>query len=670
MKNFDLIKQKIKSLVNQINKSNYQYYNLSNPDLSDQQYDALLKKLIHLENQHPQLKLPYSPTLKIGGFVEKKFKKVKHKTPMMSLENVFNLTELKKFYDRIIKKIPIFSLLTELKIDGVAISLKYKKGILIQALTRGNGIWGEDITANSQTIKNIPLRLNEDLDLEVRGEIYLSHPAFEKLNYQRKKENQPLFLNPRNAASGTLRQLNSAIVAKRNLSIFIYGIADPYLIKPNQKETLDFLTALGFPVNPHYYCVSNFENLITIIEKYKKIKEKLKYDTDGIVIKINELAFHSLIGVTDKAPRWATAYKFATITSQSIVKNIIFQVGRTGVITPVCEIMPVMVDGSLVSKVVLHNYDYICKKDIRIKDYVIVHKAGSVIPEILEVIKIKRTHLQKPTLMIEKCPACKTILEKQPGEVDYFCLNPNCRDQKIQKIIHFVSKNAMDIKVLGEKTIITFFDKNLINKPSDLYLLKNYHHILQEIPGFGAKKITNILDAIEASKQKKFEDVLFALGIKHIGKKISKVLVKNLKTIENLKQASPESMTKIREIGIKIAQSIQKYFANPYNLEEIIQLKKIGVSFQSAKLQNPNNQNYFAKKKIVLTGTLEKYSRLQIKQILEQMGAIITNNLSLKTNYLIVGLNAGSKLNKAKKLQIPIIEEKELQKIIADSGIH
>ncbi|ABC65438.1 NAD-dependent DNA ligase [Aster yellows witches'-broom phytoplasma AYWB] len=669
MQNCDPIKQKIKSLVKQLNKANYQYYNLSDPDLSDQQYDALIKELINLENHYPQFKLPYSPTLKIGGFVEKKFSTIKHKTPMMSLANVFNIEELKAFYDRIVKKIPTFSLLTELKIDGVAISLKYQKGILVRALTRGNGIWGEDVTKNAQTIKTIPLRLNEDLDLEVRGEIYLSHPDFEKLNAQRKQENKPLFSNPRNAASGTLRQLNSAVVAKRNLSIFVYGIADPYLTKPTQKETLVFLTALGFATNPHHYFVSNFENLLSVIEKYKSIKEQLTYDTDGIVIKINELVFHSLIGATAKAPRWATAYKFATITSQSIIQNIIFQVGRTGVITPVCEIMPVMVDGSLVSKVFLHNYDYICKKDIRIKDHVIVHKAGSVIPEILEVIKSKRTDLQKPTLMIEKCPSCKTILEKQPGGIDYFCLNPNCREQKIQKLIHFVSKNAMDINVLGEQTIITFFDKNLITKPSDLYLLKNHQHILQEISGFGAKKITNILDAIEASKQKGFEDVLFALGIKHIGKKVSQVLAKYFQTIENLQQSTSDTITQIREIGIKIAQSIQQYFSNSCNLEEVTKLKKLGVSFQSTNSQKPTTQNIFTNKKIVLTGTLQKYSRLQIQQILEQMGAIITNSLSLKTNYLIVGINAGSKLTKAQKLQIPIIEEKELQQIIENNQI-
>ncbi|MBP5835729.1 NAD-dependent DNA ligase LigA [Candidatus Phytoplasma meliae] len=668
MPHLNNIEQKIKFLIKQINQANYQYYNLSNPEINDQQYDALLKQLITLEQKYPQYQFPYSPTLKIGGFIEKKFKTVKHLTPMMSLANAFNLEELQNFYNRICKIKPTFTLLTELKIDGVAVSLKYEKGILTQALTRGNGILGEDITRNIQTIKTVPLKLNQAIDLEVRGEVYLSYQAFEKLNEQRKKETKPLFVNPRNAASGTLRQLNSTIVAQRNLSIFIYNITNPYLIKKTQKEALEFLISLGFTVNPHYHLASSFQELIANIKNYQSLKEKLPYDADGIVIKINELELHSLIGATSKVPKWAIAYKFETKSSQSIVQNIIFQLGRTGVITPVCEIMPVMVDGSLISKVVLHNYDYICKKDIRIGDHIKIHKAGSVIPEILEVIKSKRNK-QPKTLMISQCPYCLTNLIKKEGEVDYFCLNDNCYQQKIQKLIHYVSKNAMDIDVLGEQTIITLFNQNLIKQPSDLYLLHNHVNIIKTIPGFGEKKINKILKGVEASKNKSLENALFALGIKHIGIKIAQVLANNFKTINKIITASFTTLTNIEEIGDKIAESLQQYFSNPNHLEEITKMQNLGVAFKSNNTQKQFEHNLFTHKKIVFTGTLEQYNRFEITKTLKNMGAIIVNSLSSQTDYLIVGNNAGSKLTKAKQLKIAIIEENQLQTLLKENQI-
>ncbi|MFB0638548.1 NAD-dependent DNA ligase LigA [Candidatus Phytoplasma solani] len=655
--------KKIKSLVKLLNEANYQYYNLSNPKINDQQYDALLKELIILETNYPQHRLPYSPTLKIGGFVEKKFKNYHHTIPMMSLDNAFNIEELKNFYDRIVKINPSFSLLTELKIDGVAINLKYKKGILTQALTRGNGILGEDITKNVQTIKTVPLKLSQPIDIEVRGEIYLSYPAFEKLNQKQKENNKTPFANPRNAASGTLRQLNSKIVAQRNLSIFIYNITSPYLIKPTQLASLEFLIQLGFTVNPHYNLALTFEDLLVKIQNYKVIKDTQPYDTDGVVIKVNELALHALIGATSKAPKWAIAYKFPAKTSQSIVTDIIFQLGRTGMITPICQIMPVLVDGSLISKVVLHNYDFISKKDIRIGDCVTVHKAGSVIPEILEVVASKRTN-QKKTMMILQCPYCKSNLVKKEGKVDYFCLNDDCYWQKIQRLIHFVSKKAMDINVLGEKTIITLFNQHLIQKPSDLYLLHTHLNILQTLPSFGQKKINNILKAIEQSKTKPLERVLFGLGIKHVGEKISQVLVKNNLSLEKLATIKLEALTAIPEIGDKIAKSINIFFNNPRNIAEIQKLQQLGVSFQNTINQTVVKKTFFSDKKIVLTGTLQNYTRLELTQILKQMGANISSSLSAKTDFLIAGTNAGSKLTKAQKLKISIIEEAQLEKWI------
>ncbi|CAM12104.1 NAD-dependent DNA ligase [Candidatus Phytoplasma australiense] len=669
MINLELIEKKIKDLTNQLNEANYEYYVKSNPKLTDQQYDALLKELLVLEKKFPQFTLPYSPTLKIGGFVEKKFSTVKHTSAMMSLANAFNLKELKAFYDRIAKKFSSFSMVSELKIDGVAVSLKYKKGILFQALTRGNGVWGEEITKNVQTIKQVPLKLTQPLDLEVRGEIYLSNSSFQKLNQQRKIAQQPLFSNPRNAASGTIRQLNSSIVAQRNLSIFIYSIQNPYLLKSTQEETLTFLASLGFSVNPYYKCSSSFEELEIKIQELEKLQQNLDYNTDGVVVKINELNLHDSIGKTTKSPKWAIAYKFATKNSESVVQEIIFQVGRSGMLTPVCKIIPVMVDGSLVSKVVLHNYDYICKKDIRLKDYVQVHKAGSVIPEIKEVIKSKRPSDSKPFAMITQCPSCHSLLNKNKGEVDYFCINKNCLEQKIQKLIHFVSKNAMDIDTLGNQTLITFFNQKLIENPSDIYLLKNNLDVLQKINGFGAKKVQNILTSVEKSKNKSLENVLFGLGIKHVGLKVSQVLTKHFDSIEILQKTTLENLESIKsipEIGEKIALSLQKYFQNPLHLEEITKLKQLGVSFKSTTTSQIKAPNFFTNKKVVLTGSLQNYTRSQIKKLLIQKGAIINDALSSQTHLLITGANPGSKLQKAKTLNIQIIEEKELEELIQE----
>ncbi|WP_349402178.1 NAD-dependent DNA ligase [Candidatus Phytoplasma solani] len=666
MSNLKLIEQKIKILVKQLLKANYQYYNLSQPKINDQQYDALLKELIALEEKYPQFILPYSPTLKIGGFVEKKFKTFKHQIPMMSLANAFNTQELKNFHNRLSKVSSSFSFFTELKIDGVAVSLKYQKGILTQALTRGNGILGEDILKNIQTIKTIPLKLNQPIDLEVRGEVYLSYTSFEKLNQQQEKKQKPLFANPRNATSGTLRQLNSKIVAQRNLSIFVYQLSFPELMKETQKESLEFLAFLGFMINPHYDLALTFEELLIKLKNYQNLKDRLDYDTDGVVIKVNELKLYSLIGTTSKVPKWAIAYKFPAKNSQSIVKKIIFQLGRSGMITPVCQIIPVIVDGSLISKVVLHNYDYIAKKDIRVGDHVTIHKAGSVIPEILEVIKSKRDGTQKKTTMILQCPYCHTDLVKKESEVDYFCLNENCKQQKIQKLIHFVSKKAMDINALGGQTIITLFQKNLIQRPSDLYLLNNHLNVLQSFPSFGVKKIQNILDAIQKSKTKPFENVLFALGIKHVGAKISQVLAKNFTTIDQLATSNFLNLILIPEIGEKIAASLETFFKEKNNLAEIEKLKKLGVTFQNLIANQSSKKTFFTNKKIVLTGALGKYSRLDLTKILKEMGAIISNSLSIKTDYLIVGANAGSKLTKAKKLKIAIIKEKQLEQLIQE----
>lgn len=657
------IKQRIKFLTDTLQQANYEYYQLSHSTLTDQQYDALLRELIILEQKYPHFKLNYSPTFRINGFLSKKFNKITHDTPMLSLNNVFNLSELKNFYKNILKKIPYCQFITELKIDGVAISLKYEKGQLVQGATRGNGHVGEVITNNIKTIKNIPLKLQQNIDLEVRGEILFDYETFHNLNKIQQKNNKMLFANPRNAASGTLRQLDSNITAKRNLFSFFYTIVNPPQNIRTQKDSLDFLKKLGFNVNPHYYLINSFEELTNIIKKYEQLKKQLSYDIDGIVIKINDLTLYPSMGYTSKFPKWAIAYKFNSSKNATIIRNISFQIGRTGSLTPIAELLPVMVSGSLISRVTLHNFNYIQKKDIRINDFVLIHKSGSVIPEIIEVIKTKRTD-QKIFNMITNCPFCHHPLTKYNDEVDYFCLNENCEEQKIKKIIHFVSRPAMDINVLGEKTLNLFFKNKLVQNISDLYLLKRYQVQLNQLPGFKIKKVNNILVALEKSKNQPFERLLFALGIKHVGIKIAKVLTKTFQHIEHLQKATLEQMLNIPEIGIEIGKSIQKYFSNDKNLKEIYLLKKHGLKFYISENSQKSFDNFFAHKKVVLTGIFSFYSRSQLTTLLEQYGAYVVNSINKNTDYLIYSQKDSAKFIKAQKLGISMINENYLMKLL------
>ncbi|KND62682.1 NAD-dependent DNA ligase LigA [Candidatus Phytoplasma phoenicium] len=659
------IKQRIKFLTNTLQQANYEYYQLSQTTLTDQQYDSLLKELIMLEQKYPHFKLNYSPTFRVNGFLSKKFTKIIHDTPMLSLNNVFDFSELKNFYKNILKKFPHCQFITEFKIDGVAISLKYEKGTLIQGATRGNGYIGEVITNNIKTIKNIPLKLQQDIDLEVRGEIFFNYAAFHNLNQIQQKNNKTLFANPRNAASGTLRQLNSSITAKRNLLSFIYTMVNPPQYIQTQKDALEFLKKLGFNVNPHYYLINSFEQLVTIIKQYETLKKQLSYDIDGVVIKINDLTLYPRIGYTSKFPKWAIAYKFNSSQNETIVQKISFQIGRTGSITPIAELLPVMVSGSLISRVTLHNFNYIKKKDIRINDFVLIHKSGSVIPEIIEVIKTKRTN-QQPFNMIDNCPFCNYQLTKYPDEVDYFCLNENCDEQKIKKIIHFVSRPAMDINILGEKTLNLFFKNKLVQSISDLYLLKQRRTQLSQLPGFKMKKISNILTGVEKSKNQSFERLLFALGIKHVGSKIAKVLTKTFHHIDHLKKAKLEQMLKIPEIGAEISKSVKKYFSNPQNLQEIDLLKKHGLKFYVSETKDKTFNNFFSQKKVVLTGTFEFYSRTQLTKLLEQYGAYVLNFINKKIDYLIYSQKDSVKFIKAQKFGIPMIDENYLMKLLTN----
>ncbi|MDV3170813.1 MAG: NAD-dependent DNA ligase LigA [Candidatus Phytoplasma stylosanthis] len=657
------IKKKIKKITDQLNQANYDYYYLSKSKLSDNQYDILLKELFFLEKKYPNYKLPYSPTFKVGGFLSSKFDKLEHKIPMLSLDNVFNLEELKKFFNFFDKKNIPFDFITELKIDGVSISLKYEKGILVQALTRGNGIIGELITQNVQTIKDIPLKLTEDLNLEVRGEIFFDHYSFQKLNKEKYKKDGIVFSNPRNAASGTLRQLNSSIVSQRKLSSFIYSIVEPPSFIKTQEQVLLFLKKMGFSVNQHYKNVLSFEELKEKIIEYEKMKNELFYDVDGIVIKLNKLVYYPLVGYTTKFPKWAIAYKFNSLKSETVIQKITFQIGRTGVITPVAHLLPVFLEGSLISKVTLHNYDYIRSKDIQVNDFVLICKAGSVIPKILEVVKRKRVH-HLPFQMITHCPCCHSLLNQKENEVDYFCLNKNCEEQKKNKIIHFASREVMDIKHLGKKTLIVFFQKGLVQKISDLYFLKEKYEELKKIPNLKDKKILNILDSLEKSKKQSLDKILFGLSIKHVGLQIAKVLSLKFKNIDNIKKASLEQLLEINEIGSEIAQSIYQYFQDETNLKEIDLLKQKGICFSIDESNvNKISSSILKNKKVVVTGVF-KYSRKKIINLLEEHGAFVLNNVSSKIDYLIKGEKSGSKLKKALLLKIRIIDEKELNFIL------
>ncbi|MBN2268405.1 MAG: NAD-dependent DNA ligase LigA [Acholeplasmataceae bacterium] len=659
------IKKRILELTKQINQANYEYHTLDQPKISDQSYDQLLKELIELEELNPEYRYEDSPTQKIGGVILSSFTKVKHQIPMMSLSNVFDENELRSFDERIKKVVSSFSYITELKIDGLAVSLLYENGLFVRAATRGNGSIGEDVTHNVKTIKSLPLKLNEPVDIEVRGEIFMPHKSFKMLNEERLNEGEALFANPRNAAAGTIRQLDSNVVSKRNLDLFVYTIVNQMDYADTQEKALQYLSHLGFKVNPNYQKVFGIESLIETIHQYDIIRKRLPYDTDGVVIKVNEFSLYENIGYTAKFPKWATAYKFQAERVETILKDITFQVGRTGVITPVAELEPVLISGSMVARATLHNEDYIKHKDIRIQDTVLVHKAGEIIPEVIEVVLSKRTD-QKPFVMIEKCPICQGEVVRKEGEADHYCINPDCPGKSMYGLIHFSSRQAMDIDTLGEKVVETLHDLGYLNKISDIYHLKEYKDALKDLPGFGDKKIYTLLKAIEESKKQGFDRLIFGLGIKHVGSKVAKTLTKFYASMDALRSAKLEDLQSIPEIGPMIAQSVVNYFQNETNLTQIEELQTLGLNMAIEKIETIESP--FTGKIIVLTGKLGLYSRDEATEMLEKLGAKVTGSVSSKTDLVIYGEEAGSKLVKAKELNVEIMDEKTFKEIV--DGLH
>ena len=652
-----MIEKRIDELIKKLNKANYEYYTLDTPSITDQEYDDMMDELIKLETNNPNLVRSDSPTLKVGGEIVSSFKKVTHNIPMMSLSDVFNIDEIKEFDERVRKVLSKVSYVCELKIDGLSVSLKYEKGKLVCAATRGDGAVGEDITHNVRTIKNVPLSLNEDIDIEVRGEIYMPISSFNNLNDERKKLGQNMFANPRNAAAGSVRQLDSKVAASRNLSTFLYHLPNPekYGIT-SQMEALGFIKKLGFTVNPNIKKIDDINEIEEYISNYASIRESLEYDIDGIVIKVNSLSDQKKLGFTAKVPRWAIAYKFPAKQVLTKLTNIEFCVGRTGKVTPRADLEPVRLAGSVVRSATLNNEDYIKSKDIRVKDIVSIRKAGDIIPEVVEVIKERRTGDELPFEMIKECPICGSKLERNENEAAYYCLNKNCDARKIEGLIHFVSRDAMFIEGFGDAIVEDFYNFGYLKRITDFYYLKNKKQELQELEGFGKKSIDNLLSSIEKSKNNSLERLIFGLGIKHVGKKKASIIAKYYDNMDNLIKATFDDLRNITDIGDKIAKSIRDYFLE--NIDLIEELKSLGLNMNYLGNKTNINDN-FNNLHFVLTGTLNTYTRNEAKKLIEDAGGDVTSSVSSNTAAVIVGLSPGSKYDKAIKLGVPVWNEEE-----------
>ena len=646
---------RLNELKDILNKASEAYYVNDKPIMEDYEYDRLMDELIKIENENPELKTPDSPTNRIGGEVLSKFEKVTHKTKMASLADAFSYEELKEFDNRVKAITPNATYLCELKIDGLSVSLKYEDGILIQGATRGNGIVGENITNNVKTIKSVPLKLKNNETLEVRGEIFMPKKSFIQLNLEREANEEELFANCRNAAAGSVRQLDSKIAAKRNLDVFLYYNLDESV--KTQEEALIKMKEKGFKVNPLYKHCKDINEVISYIEKMGEERPNLEYDIDGIVIKVNEIELHDIIGETVKYPKWAIAYKFPPEEVSTKLLDITYQVGRTGVITPVANFKPVFVQGSLISKATLHNEDYIKEKDIHIGDTVIIHKAGDVIPEVVKPILDLREANYTPFKMITNCPCCNEPLVRIEGEADYYCTNPNCPDKIVNGLIHFASKPAYNIDSLGDKLVLQLYEAKYIKSIPDIFKLKNYYNELIMLPGLGNKSIDNLLLAIENSKKNNLDQLLFGLGIRHCGAKVSKLICKKYRNIDNIMNASFSDISMIPDIGDVIAREIVNYFSIEENREMIEELRSLGLNmeFEMGEIK----ENFFTNKKCVLTGTLSSMGRADAKKLIESFGGALSESVSKKTDILILGENPGSKYDKAKALGIYIMEEAE-----------
>ena len=658
------IKEEISKLVSLLNKYSYDYYVEDNPQISDTEYDTLYKQLEKLEKKYPELILENSPTQRVGDRVLDEFEKIRHKVPMLSLSNTFSTEDLKDFDSRIKKLIPDNKVeyICELKIDGLAISINYENGKLVSAATRGDGTIGEDVTDNIKTIFSIPKVLKDSRSFEVRGEVYLPRKSFDLLNAEREKNNEVLFANPRNAAAGSLRQLDSKITAKRRLSAFIYSIVGENTID-SQENALNTAITYNLPVNPNFKLCQNIYEVIDYINYWSEHKNDLPYDIDGIVIKVNSYATQEEIGYTQKSPRWATAYKFPEEELATKLLDVELSVGRTGIITPVAILDPIVISGSTVSKASLHNKDIIDELDIHIGDMVVVKKAGEIIPKVVRVVKELRTEGTIKYTMPTSCPSCKEQTYVRENDPFTRCKNPDCPDQNIRKIIHFASREAINIEGLGEKVVATLYEQGLISHTIDLFSLDREKLISLE--RMGEKSVDNLLNAIEASKESSLDKVIFALGILNVGKKAGKILAEKYLNLSNFMNATLDELINLDDVGQITADSILDYLSEDNNIRFINDLIQIGMNPQY-EVAEVNTNNIFAGKTVVLTGKLVELTRNEAKDYLEKNGAKVTGSVTSKTDLVIAGDKAGSKLVKAEQLGIQVINEEQFANMVRE----
>lgn len=656
------LSQQAQLLRDQLNKWAHEYYVLDTPEVSDDVYDQKYQELIKLEKAHPELITPDSPTQRVGGQVLKGFTKIEHPIPMLSLGDVFSKEELGEFVDNLNDQVgQKIDYTCELKIDGLAISLIYRDGIFVQGSTRGNGRIGEDITQNLRTIHAVPLKLPEPIDVEVRGECYMPKASFVELNERQEKDGKQIFANARNAAAGSLRQLDSHITAQRKLSTFIYYLMEPEKFGvTTQSQALAKLGSWGFNVNPDYQVAHNKDEIFAYIDQYQQKRAELTYDIDGIVIKADPFTVHQEVGNTVKVPRWAIAYKFPPDEQETVVHQIEWTIGRTGVVTPTAVMDPVQLAGTTVSRASLHNPDYIKEKDIRIGDTVRLHKAGDIIPEISMVVKDKRPSDSQPYQIPQNCPECGAKLVHLDDEVALRCINPKCPALVKESLTHFASRNAMDIRGLGERIVSQLYEKHLVSDVADIYKL-NADELLQ-LDKFKEKSVNNLLTAIDNSRQNSLERLLFGLGIRHVGAKAAKLIAEHFKTMENIQQASLEEISSIKTVGEIIAESIITYFKSADVNDLINELRKAGVNMRytgesTEEISQKAANSSFNGLRVVLTGTLDHLKRADAKKWLEAHGAKVTGSVSGKTDLLIAGHDAGSKLTKAENLNVKIINE-------------
>lgn len=655
------IKNKIESLKSELSRHEYLYYVKDAPEISDIEFDTMMKELEKLEAQYPEYKTSDSPTQRVGGTAAESFLEVTHKVPLLSLSNTYNADEIDAFISRIEKTVSNPELCVEFKIDGLSVALTYEKGILTKGVTRGDGVVGEDVTQNVRTIRSIPLKLTEPVDVIVRGEVYMNRAVFAELNEQREREGLPLFANPRNAAAGSLRQQDPSITAQRKLDIFVFNTQLSDHPIQTHTEGLEYLSHLGFKTISPIALVTSADQMRSVIDEWAVKRYDLEYDIDGLVLKLNDVASREILGYTAKAPRWAVAYKFPAEQKETVLYDITFQVGRTGAITPTAELEGVFIAGTKVSRATLHNEDFVREKDIMLGDHVIIEKAGEIIPAVVSVVKEKRNGTERPFQMPENCPECGAKLVREAGRAATYCPNPECPAQIARLLMHFTSRDAMDITGLGEQVVKKLLDEGLIKDIADIYALKAED--IANLSGMGQKSAQNYINAIEQSKQAGLARLLYALGIRYVGKGTARALAENFGDIQALINADYDDILQTDDVGEVIAVSVKDYFSQPKNIEIIDRLKASGVKMTEEKHET-NTQTLISGKTFVLTGTLPTYSRKQASDLIEQAGGKVTSSVTKNTDYVLCGEAPGSKRDKAQKLGIAIIDEDEFNRMI------